>query len=51
MWEDLPIQNLAKDGQLMAFQHHGFWKCMDALRDKIELEEIWNSGTAKWKTW
>lgn len=51
MWEDLPIQNLAKDDQLMAFQHHGFWKCMDALRDKIELEEIWNSGTAKWKTW
>ncbi|HEV3327655.1 MAG TPA: glucose-1-phosphate cytidylyltransferase [Puia sp.] len=51
MWEDLPIQNLAKDDQLMAFQHHGFWKCMDALRDKIELEEIWNSGSAKWKTW
>jgi glucose-1-phosphate cytidylyltransferase len=51
MWEDLPIQNLAKDDQLMAFQHHGFWKCMDALRDKIELEEIWNSGNAKWKTW
>jgi glucose-1-phosphate cytidylyltransferase len=51
MWEDLPIQNLAKDDQLMAFQHHGFWKCMDALRDKIELEEIWSSGTAKWKTW
>jgi glucose-1-phosphate cytidylyltransferase len=51
MWEDLPIQNLAKKDQLMAFQHHGFWKCMDALRDKIELEEIWNSGNAKWKTW
>ena len=51
MWEDLPIQSLAKDDQLMAYQHPGFWKCMDALRDKIELEEIWNSGTAKWKIW
>jgi glucose-1-phosphate cytidylyltransferase len=51
MWEDLPIQNLAKDDQLMAFQHHGFWKCMDALRDKIELEELWNSANAKWKIW
>lgn len=51
MWEDLPIQNLAKDDQLMAFPHHGFWKCMDALRDKIELEELWNSANAKWKVW
>jgi glucose-1-phosphate cytidylyltransferase len=51
MWEDSPIQNLAKNDQLMAYQHNGFWKCMDALRDKLELEEIWNSGTAKWKVW
>lgn len=51
MWEDKPIQDLAKADQLMAFQHQGFWKCMDALRDKIELEEIWNSGKAKWKRW
>jgi glucose-1-phosphate cytidylyltransferase len=51
MWEDLPIQKLASSDQLMAYQHHGFWKCMDALRDKIELEEIWNSGNAKWKIW
>ncbi|HVM87568.1 MAG TPA: glucose-1-phosphate cytidylyltransferase [Puia sp.] len=51
MWEDLPIQKLAKNNQLVAYQHRGFWKCMDALRDKIELEEIWNSGKAKWKTW
>jgi glucose-1-phosphate cytidylyltransferase len=51
MWEDLPIQNLAKDDQLMAFQHHGFWKCMDALRDKIELEELWQTNQAKWKIW
>jgi glucose-1-phosphate cytidylyltransferase len=51
MWEDSPMQSLAKDKQLMAYQHPGFWKCMDALRDKIELEEMWNSGNAKWKTW
>lgn len=51
MWEDSPMQKLANDDQLMAYQHHGFWKCMDALRDKIELEEIWNSGNAKWKIW
>lgn len=51
MWEDKPIQDLARANQLMAYQHQGFWKCMDALRDKIELEEIWNSGKAKWKRW
>ena len=51
MWEESPLQSLAKDHQLMAYQHHGFWKCMDALRDKIELEELWNSGNAKWKNW
>jgi glucose-1-phosphate cytidylyltransferase len=51
MWEDSPIQNLAKDDQLMAYQHNGFWKCMDALRDKLELEDIWNSGHPKWKIW
>ncbi|HMH23174.1 MAG TPA: glucose-1-phosphate cytidylyltransferase [Puia sp.] len=51
MWEDSPIQQLAKDDQLMAYQHHGFWKCMDALRDRVELEEMWNSGNAKWKIW
>lgn len=51
MWEDLPIQSLAAAGQIMAYQHNGFWKCMDALRDKMELEEMWNSGNAKWKVW
>ena len=51
MWEESPLQSLAKNHQLMAYQHHGFWKCMDALRDKIELEELWNSGNAKWKNW
>jgi glucose-1-phosphate cytidylyltransferase len=36
---------------LAAYKHHGFWKCMDALRDRVELEAMWNSGNAKWKTW
>jgi glucose-1-phosphate cytidylyltransferase len=51
MWEDSPLQLLAGKDQLRAYQHHGFWKCMDALRDKFELEEMWNSGHAKWKIW
>lgn len=51
MWEDEPLEKLTNDGQLQAFRHQGFWKCMDALRDKIELEELWQSGQAKWKTW
>lgn len=51
MWEDEPLEKLADDGQLQAYQHKGFWKCMDALRDKIELEQMWQSGNAKWKLW
>lgn len=50
-WEKKPLINIAKDGQLAAYKHHGYWKCMDAIRDKIELEEEWNSGKAKWKVW
>ncbi|UTW61767.1 glucose-1-phosphate cytidylyltransferase [bacterium SCSIO 12741] len=51
MWEDYPLVNLASDNQLAAYKHHGFWKCMDALRDKQELEGLWQSGEAKWKVW
>ena len=51
MWEDSPLENLAKDDQLFCFKHNGFWKCMDALRDKQELEQIWVSKKAKWKVW
>jgi glucose-1-phosphate cytidylyltransferase len=51
MWEDDPLQSLARNKDLMAYQHDGFWKCMDALRDKVELEAMWNSGKAQWKTW
>ncbi len=46
-----PLENLAKDGQLMAFKHEGFWQCMDTLRDKEHLESMWNSGSAEWKVW
>jgi glucose-1-phosphate cytidylyltransferase len=51
MWEDQPLELLSKKGQLIAYKHTGFWKCMDAMRDRIELEQLWQSGTAKWKVW
>ncbi len=51
MWEHEPMEKLAADGQLVAFKHAGFWKCMDALRDKEELEQLWRAGGAKWKIW
>lgn len=50
-WERQPLSAIAANGQLAAYRHHGFWKCMDALRDKIELEDLWKSGNAPWKTW
>jgi glucose-1-phosphate cytidylyltransferase len=50
-WEKEPLENLAKHGQLSAYKHQGFWKCMDTLRDKIELENLWCSGNAPWKNW
>lgn len=51
MWEDSPLENLTQKEQLVAFKHQGFWKCMDALRDKLELEELWKTNQAKWKIW
>jgi len=51
MWEDAPMENLAGSGQLMAYKHQGFWKCMDAMRDKIELEALWQNNQSKWKIW
>jgi len=51
MWEDEPLERLTEDNQLVAYKHKGFWKCMDALRDKLELEALWQSGHAKWKNW
>ena len=50
-WEKGPLLEIAKDNQLVAFKHNGFWKCMDALRDRIELEELWTSNKAEWKIW
>lgn len=50
-WEKLPLETLARDGQLVSFKHSGFWKAMDMLRDKMQLEELWNSGNAPWKLW
>ena len=50
MWED-SLGSLANDGQLIAYRHEGFWKCMDAMRDKIELESLWQNNQAKWKIW
>jgi glucose-1-phosphate cytidylyltransferase len=49
--EKNPMERLAQDGQLMAFQHPGFWQCMDTIRDKELLESLWQSGEAPWKTW
>lgn len=51
VWEKEPMERIAADGQLQAFKHLGFWKPMDTLRDKQELEQAWESGTAPWKTW
>ena len=51
VFEKAPLENLAKYGQLMAYKHDGFWQCMDAMRDKNQLEELWASGKAPWKLW
>lgn len=51
IWEQEPLMNLAEDGELMAYEHQGFWQPMDTLRDKMHLEELWQSGKAPWKTW
>ncbi len=50
-WEQKPLVTLAQEGQLMAFEHQGFWQPMDTLRDKNLLEQHWDSGTAPWKVW
>jgi len=50
-WEGDPLENLAQDGQLMAFRHTGFWQPMDTLRDKNALEDLWHTGAAPWKLW
>lgn len=51
MFENEPMEKLASDGQLMCYKHNGFWQCMDTLRDKEKLEELWNKNKAPWKVW
>jgi glucose-1-phosphate cytidylyltransferase len=51
MWERAPLQNLAKDGQLHAYKHDGFWHPMDMLKDKEDLNKLWHSGKAPWMVW
>lgn len=50
-WEGQVLTQLAASGQMMAFEHHGFWQPMDTLRDKNQLDELWRSGQAPWKKW
>jgi len=51
VWERDPVERLARDQQLMGFRHTGFWSCMDTLKEKNFLEELWNSGKAPWQVW
>jgi glucose-1-phosphate cytidylyltransferase len=51
IWEREPLEALAHQGQLAAYQHGGFWQPMDTLRDKVHLEELWSTGKAPWKVW
>lgn len=51
IWEREPMEQLAKEGQVSAYFHSGFWQPMDTLRDKVHLEDLWDSGKAPWKTW
>jgi glucose-1-phosphate cytidylyltransferase len=50
-WETDPLVKIANDKQLASYKHKGFWKCMDALRDKVELEHLWETNNAAWKVW
>lgn len=50
-WELGPVSSLAASGDLMAYLHNGYWQCMDTMRDKILLENLWNTGRAPWKIW
>ncbi|MFG0888090.1 glucose-1-phosphate cytidylyltransferase [Vibrio sp. CJQ_6] len=51
VWEQYPLNQLAEDSELMAYEHQGFWQPMDTLRDKVYLEELWQAGKAPWKIW
>jgi glucose-1-phosphate cytidylyltransferase len=51
VWERDPLERLAREGNLAAYTHRGFWQCMDTLRDRVQLEDLWRAGKAPWKTW
>jgi glucose-1-phosphate cytidylyltransferase len=51
IWEREPLEKLSTDGELLGFKHHGFWKPMDSLKDKNDLNAMWDSGNAPWKIW
>jgi glucose-1-phosphate cytidylyltransferase len=51
IWEREPLMGLSRDGELMAFEHQGFWQPMDTIRERQELDELWSTGKAPWKTW
>lgn len=51
VWERGPVEQLARDGQLLGYRHYGFWSCMDTLKEKNILEELWGTGKAPWKIW
>jgi len=51
VWEKEPLEKLSREGNIAAYKHEGFWKPMDTLKDKVDLNDMWNSGKAEWKTW
>ena len=51
IFERSPLESLAKEGEIYSYRHMGFWKCMDTLRDKNQLEELWDTGKKPWAIW
>lgn len=51
MFEQKPLEDIVKDGELVCYRHHGFWQCMDTMRDKEHLEKLWTGGDVPWKLW
>jgi glucose-1-phosphate cytidylyltransferase len=51
IWERDPIERLVRDGHMMGYRHFGFWSCMDTIKEKAYLEDLWNAGKAPWRVW
>ncbi len=51
IWERKPLETLAKESQLSAYRHNGYWNAIDTLRDKNQMEDLWNTNQAPWKVW